>query len=133
MLMSISFRFCSFPSALVMIVLMSGGSRAQESAVMKSARPVWPAGLETEMNLTGGFRAVFQGKPGENVVFRVAASTLYRAWLNGQFLASGPARAALEFYRVDEWELGDRLLWCAHREDRCGGRQPGRSVFIFQY
>ncbi len=110
MLMSISFRFCSFPSALVMIVLMSGGSRAQESAVMKSARPVWPAGLETEMNLTGGFRAVFQGKPGENVVFRVAASTLYRAWLNGQFLASGPARAAHEFYRVDQWELGDRLV-----------------------
>ena len=75
----------------------------------QSAQPVWPAGRETEMNLQVGFRATFDAPKAERTVLRVAATTIYRAWLNGEFLGWGPARAAHGFYRVDEWDLTKKL------------------------
>ncbi len=75
-----------------------------------SARPVWPAGRETEKNLTVGFRAVFDrpAAAGETVL-RITASSIYRAFLNGAFLAYGPARGPHGFHRVDEIPLGPLL------------------------
>jgi alpha-L-rhamnosidase len=67
------------------------------------AVPVWAAGCEKEMNVTLGFRAVFQAKPGQDLVLKIVASSIYRASLNGEFLGSGPARAAHSYFRVDEY------------------------------
>jgi len=80
---------------------------AAEPAAFRSARPVWPKGRETEMNLLVGFRAVIDVPPdgGQKVELRVAASTIYRAWLNGRFLGCGPARGPHGHYRVDVWDL----------------------------
>jgi len=81
-----------------------------------SARPVWPKGRELEKNLLVGFRAVFRAPAAAALRLRLAAATLYRVFVNGRFLAHGPARAAHEFYRVDEWNLtghvgnGDNVL-----------------------
>lgn len=68
------------------------------------AKPVWPARREEEKNLTAGFRAVFQCEPGRRPVLRIAASTIYRCFLNGTLCGYGPARAGHGFYRVDEWD-----------------------------
>ncbi len=75
-----------------------------------SARPIWPEGLEKEKNLFVGFRAVFETSSCARAVLRVAASTLYRAWLNGKFLCHGPARGPHGFYRVDEWDMSNDLV-----------------------
>ena len=72
----------------------------------QSARPIWPAGRETEKNLFVGFRAVFECSPGDRPVLRMAGSSLYRIYLNGQFAGHGPARGPHGFHRVDEWPLG---------------------------
>ena len=73
---------------------------------LQESEPVWPEGRETEMNLTVGFRAVFESPvAGPKVTLRLAASTRYRAWLNGVFLAHGPTRGPHGWYRVDEWDL----------------------------
>lgn len=82
---------------------------AGEAAMFRSAKPVWPAGRETEMNLLVGFRAVLAGQPPQKPVLRVAASTLYRARVNGEFLGHGPARGPHGYYRVDEWDLSGKL------------------------
>lgn len=83
---------------------------AEEPAAFVSARPVWPKGLQREMNLLVGFRAVIEApQEGEPPVLRLTASTLYRAWLNGEFLGHGPARAAHGFFRVDQWPLASKL------------------------
>ena len=74
----------------------------------ESARPIWPAGRDTEMNLLVGFRCVLPKAPGGPVTLRVAASSLYRAYLNGSFLGCGPARGPHGYYRVDEWDLSGR-------------------------
>ena len=71
----------------------------------KRAKPIWPEGRETEKNLFVGFRAVFEGKVSTQTVLKIAASSLYRCWLNGRFLGHGPARGPHGFFRVDEWNL----------------------------
>jgi len=74
-----------------------------------AAKPVWPEGRETEMNLFVGFRAVFE-HPGEGpVVVRVTGASNYRVFVNGQFLCHGPARAAHGFFRVDEYDAAPLL------------------------
>jgi len=75
----------------------------------RSARPVWPKGRATEMNLLVGFRATVAPPAKGTVVLRVAASTLYRARVNGRFLAHGPARGPHGYYRVDQWDLTGAL------------------------
>ena len=84
-----------------------------------SARPVWPKGRETEKNLFVGFRASFRVDAPGRVMLRATGATLYRAFLNGQFLGHGPARGPHGFFRVDEWDLTDRL-------------QPGDNVVAFE-
>jgi alpha-L-rhamnosidase len=74
-----------------------------------TAKPIWPKGREAERNLSVGFRASFQAPAKGRVWLRATGSTLYRVWLNGEFLAHGPARAAHGFYRVDELDLTSRL------------------------
>jgi alpha-L-rhamnosidase len=85
----------------------------------RSARPVWLPGREREMNLMLGFRAAFSAPRDGRAVLSVAASSLYRAFLNGEFVGHGPARAAHGFFRVDRWDLAGRLL-------------PGRNILAIE-
>jgi hypothetical protein len=83
---------------------------AAEPVTFRSAKPIWPKGRETEMNLLGGFRAVIDAPTNaKRVVLRVTAAYLYRAWLNGEFVGYGPARGPRGFFRVDEWDITKKL------------------------
>ncbi len=75
--------------------------------MFEEAKPVWFQGLEQEKNMHAGFRTVFPrfGK----TELKLAGSTLYRVFLNGEFIQYGPARGPHGFYRVDELDLTDRL------------------------
>ncbi|GMV90343.1 MAG: hypothetical protein AMXMBFR82_01210 [Candidatus Hydrogenedentota bacterium] len=73
------------------------------------AKPVWPEGRETEMNLSIGFYGSFEAQPEEPVTLRLTGSTLYRVFLNGEFVCHGPARACHGYFRVDELDLTPRL------------------------
>lgn len=74
------------------------------------AVPVWPVGLEREKNVTVGFRGEFVAPERGGVGLRVAASTVYRAYLNGRFVGHGPARAGHGYFRLDEWALGPGMV-----------------------
>ena len=92
--------------ALVFLSSMGCGNMGQKKNLEfpQKAEPVWAEGRDIEMNLTMLFRAEFDD-PGEETWLRLAASTIYRALLNDEFLASGPARGPHGFYRVDEIDL----------------------------
>ncbi|MBI4025742.1 MAG: hypothetical protein HY360_12230 [Verrucomicrobia bacterium] len=79
------------------------------NGLFHSAQPVWPVGRESEKNLLVGFRAVFDARERSPWCLRVAASTIYRAYLNGTFLCHGPARGPHGYFRVDEWPLAELL------------------------
>ncbi|MGC2399311.1 MAG: hypothetical protein WA510_06000, partial [Acidobacteriaceae bacterium] len=98
----------SLPAAAAGSVERNAVSGTSE-ITFRSAKPIWPQGREKEMNLFVGFRAIFEAPQGQQVQLRVAGSTLYRIYLNGEFLASGPARGPHDHYRVDVWEVAPLL------------------------
>ncbi len=72
-----------------------------------SAVPVWEKGRAGEMNVS----LVFRGKlpRTDNANIHIAASSRYQIFVNGEFFAAGPARAAHGFYRVDAIDLAPKL------------------------
>ncbi len=102
------------PSALLVVLL--GGlslSAPAEPAAFVSAAPVWAEGRETEINVQMGFRAVLdlsaEQAQAADLSLRATGSTLYRCFVNGEFLGYGPARAGRGQYRVDAWPLAGRV------------------------
>ncbi len=71
----------------------------------RSAKPIWPAGREKEMNLWMGFRAIFEAPAGKRVYLRVAGCTFYHTYINGKFHGWGPGRTPQNFARVDFWDI----------------------------
>src|ERR1017187_4033606 len=106
------------PCLLLYLLLMSTNLGASTPSFV-SAKPIWPKGRETEKNLFVGFRASFKAPAQERAVLRATGATLYRVCLNGHFLGHGPARGPHGYYRMDEWDLTDKL-------------QPGANVVAFE-
>ena len=65
--------------------------------MFQQALPVWAQGQEQEMNCFLRFSA---DVPGEGMI-RIAANSIYRIFIGGEFLCTGPARAPLGYSRVD--------------------------------
>lgn len=104
-------NFCSL-FLIFILTANSGCSKEKQSdtATMKKAVPVWAKGRETEKNLTLGFRGVFQSEQKENgFILKITASTIYRVFLNGEFLGYGPARACHDYFRIDEYNLCKKI------------------------
>ncbi len=66
--------------------------------MFKFAKPVFPVGVETEMNRLAVFRAKGDLR---GTVLKIAAADFYRVYINGEFLSFGPARTAKGYARVD--------------------------------
>ena len=66
----------------------------------KKAQPVWAENRENEMNVTLVFKA--KCTQSSKAVLRITGSSYYNVYINGDFLAVGPARAAHGYFRVDE-------------------------------
>lgn len=96
-------------SSVVLFLAMGciSSSKVEKTAQFEKAVPVWAEAREKEMNLNLGFRASFTAEQGQDAQVKVAASTLYRMYLNGHFVGSGPARAAHGYYRIDEFSVSD--------------------------
>ncbi|WP_108994165.1 alpha-L-rhamnosidase-related protein [Paenibacillus agaridevorans] len=82
----------------------------------RSAKPIWPKEMEKEKNITAGFRGVATASKDASLTLHIAASTLYRCYINGNYVGHGPARGPHGHYRVDVWDLskyakeGDNLI-----------------------
>ncbi|NLI99868.1 MAG: hypothetical protein GX371_01770, partial [Bacteroidales bacterium] len=81
-------------------------TRGDSTTNIEKAVPVWAEGREKEMNLNLGFRGSFTAEEAQNAQIKIAASTLYRMYVNGHFIGSGPARAAHGYFRIDEFPVG---------------------------
>ncbi len=104
------------PATLAMIMLLGwmpmGAAPTAETAEFSAAKPVWIPGRETEINLNAGFRALVEmdaEQAAAGGVLRLTASTLYRCFINGEFLGCGPARGPQGHFRVDEWPLAGKV------------------------
>ena len=102
-------RIKFIPRAVAILFVWLAATALADEVAFRAAKPVWPAGRETEMNLLAGFRADVTVSAEQPAVLRVTASSLYRAWLNGEFLGCGPARGPHGWFRIDEWDLRGKL------------------------
>lgn len=109
-------RFSRLLFASLVLAVPAPSAAATE---FQTARPIWPVGREKEKNLTVGFRAVFAAPEADKVVLRLAGSTLYRVFLNGQFVGQGPARGPHGYFRVDQLDLTGLL-------------KPGRNLVALE-
>jgi alpha-L-rhamnosidase len=108
-----------FGVLLLISILAPCADTVAVAPVFQAAQPVWLKGREKEKNVTAGFRAEFSAKPGSQVQLRAAGATLFRIFLNGNFVAHGPARGPHGWYRVDELNLTPQL-------------QPGTNVIAIE-
>ena len=81
---------------------------AAGAAEFGSALPVWPEGEAETLNSFFTFRGEFDAASGDEVLLRATAGYVYKARLNGEFAAFGPARVTPGFFRLDEWRLSPR-------------------------
>lgn len=67
------------------------------------AKPVWLQGKTEEIHIRAQFRAVFRCEEEDvkKTVCRVATSGIYNLFVNGRFVAYGPARAGKNHFRMD--------------------------------
>lgn len=68
------------------------------------AKPVWGDDLSNQYNQFLGFYTLIKREEHvqETITFHIAARSYYRLFLNGELAASGPARTAAGYCRVDE-------------------------------
>lgn len=95
--------------AVTMMIAVTDSSDAAINPTFKAGKPIWPAGMETEKNMLVGFRTTFDKPENNTAVLNLTASTIYRVYLNGEFIGHGPARAAHSYYRIDQWDLSKYL------------------------
>ncbi len=98
------FKTRNLVTSLVFILPASttAGLATESDVRFRSVKPIWPAGRETEMNLSVGFSAQFDVPEAGTTRLAIAAASVYRVRVNGQFVACGPARGPHGFYRVDQ-------------------------------
>ena len=71
--------------------------------MFKLAKPIFPKGRNEEMNVFAAFRAKTDSL--KNTKISLTAYTFYQIYVNGEFVAYGPARTAKGYARVDVIDL----------------------------
>lgn len=99
------FKASPMPRRFLLAVAMLAHFAHAAPSGFAEARPVWPEGETDTLNSFFVFRGEFDAAQGDDVRLRAAAGYVYKARLNGEFAAFGPARANPGFFRVDEWRL----------------------------
>ena len=93
------------------------------------ATPIWERGAQLTMNRTLAFVTKVSGKS-TDCTLALAGASSFTVFVNGKFLAHGPARCAHGFYRVDEYALGELLDL---DENTVEIRASGYNVNTFAY
>ena len=71
--------------------------------MFQCAKPIFPKGMKNEMNTFAAFRARVESLKGAKL--NLTAYTFYQLYVNGEFVAFGPARTAKGYARVDVIDL----------------------------
>lgn len=83
--------------------------RVTKSSFMKKAHPIWVEGMEEEYNLHVGFKTVLGSVGGKKVEVYIAAATMYRMFVNNEYVCFGPARGPKGYFRVDRIDVSQYI------------------------
>ena len=94
---------------LFILLLPALSCFAESKDFFQKARPVWAAGAQLEKNLTIGLHKVVDIQNFEDAVFSITASSCYKFYVNGAFIGFGPSITAHDYFRVDRYDLSEKL------------------------
>lgn len=80
-----------------------------QSVSFLEAVPVFAEGNQAEKNITASFRTKIMWNGSDKITLRLTAHSDYRAFVNGVFLGHGPCVSSYGFFRVDEYDLKEKL------------------------
>ena len=70
-----------------------------------NALPIWAKDRENEMHLRLRFKTILERPEAADCIVKLAISGIYNLYVNGKFVAYGPARAGRGHFRVDEYDI----------------------------
>ena len=73
--------------------------------MLQKALPIWAKGREKEMHLRLRFKTILERPDAADCIVKLATSGLYNLYVNGKFVAYGPARAGRGHFRIDEYDI----------------------------
>lgn len=76
-----------------------------QSKSFLKAKPIYAKNLEKEMNISLFF--VYEGYLEKGTILKITGNSDYRIFDNGVFLGVGPARAARNYFRIDEFVVDE--------------------------
>jgi alpha-L-rhamnosidase len=82
---------------------------ANEENYFIKARPVWAFGGQVANNMTLGLHSVFELKDFSKATFSITAASCYKVYINGEFIGFGPSIAAEKYFRVDQYDVLNKL------------------------
>lgn len=71
--------------------------------MLQLAKPIFPKGKGAELNVFSAYRTHTDSL--KNTILHLTAADFYQVWVNGNFVAFGPARTAKGYARIDEINL----------------------------
>lgn len=66
------------------------------------AKPIWIKNRRLTVNYQAGFRCDFKADASKKYTLKLTGASFYKVYLNGEFIAYGPARAGMGYVRTDE-------------------------------
>ncbi len=82
---------------------------AQKENYFIRARPVWASGGQVAKNMTLGLHSVVELKDLSMASFSITAASCYKLYINGEFIGFGPSLAAEKYFRVDQYDVLNKL------------------------
>lgn len=76
--------------------------------LFSKAKPIWLSDREKDVHLRVQFKTVIRKSNLAKV--KIATSGMYQLFVNGSFVAYGPARAGKNYFRLDEIDVADKLI-----------------------
>ena len=73
------------------------------------AKPIWMEKMERSPNCHLGFKTVISRQADKKTKLSLACSTMYRVFINNEFLAYGPARGPEGYFRIDVFDISQLL------------------------
>lgn len=73
------------------------------------AKPIWGKDKLSDMNQTLLFRFNLAKKAGSRYELKITGCSAYRVFINEKYIASGPARCAHGYYRMDKMDITEHL------------------------
>ena len=77
--------------------------------MFEKAFPIWIKDRNKEMHLRARFKTILNINSNKNCLLKLATSGIYNLFVNGDFIAYGPARAGKGHFRIDEYDFTKSL------------------------